>query len=157
MSSNFLRLVYLLRQCRYKEQELINLRGTGLDMLKEWDTVYDYAYYNDLGLPDKEPKYARPVLGGSQEYPYPRRGRTGRKPTKTYLNTEKRLFLLSLNIYVPRYERSNHVKFSDLLDYAVKSIGQMVVSQVFTDDGDRVGGGYVACGVAVVTMMARWW
>lgn len=110
----------------YREQELINLRGTGSGVLKEWDRVYDYAYYNDLGLPDKGPDYARPVLGGSKEYPYPRRGRTGRKPTKTDPNSEKRLFLLSLNIYVPRDERFSHVKFSDFLGYAAKSIGQVV-------------------------------
>ncbi|KAI7726004.1 hypothetical protein M8C21_020679, partial [Ambrosia artemisiifolia] len=114
----------------YRNQELINLRGTGSGMLKEWDRVYDYAYYNDLGEPDKGPDYARPVLGGSQEFPYPRRVRTGREPTKTDPNSEKRLFLLSLNIYVPRDERFNHIKFSDFLGYAAKSLGQVVRPEV---------------------------
>ncbi|XAR57207.1 Linoleate 9S-lipoxygenase [Bertholletia excelsa] len=114
----------------YREQELINLRGNRSGMLKEWDRVYDYAFYNDLGMPDKGPSYARPVLGGSKEYPYPRRARTGRPPTKTDPNTESRLPLLSLNIYVPRDEQFSPVKFSDFLAYALKSIGQVLVPEI---------------------------
>ncbi|KAH6816455.1 PLAT/LH2 domain-containing lipoxygenase family protein [Perilla frutescens var. frutescens] len=113
----------------YREQELKNLQGTGSGMLKEWDRVYDYAYYNDLGSPEKGEEYARPPLGGP-DYPYPRRARTGRRPNKTDPNTESRLFLLSLNMYVPRDERFNQVKFSDFIAYALKSLGQVLVPEI---------------------------
>ncbi|KAK3418573.1 hypothetical protein EUGRSUZ_H04498 [Eucalyptus grandis] len=112
---------------KYREEELVNLRGDGTGELQEWDRVYDYAYYNDLGDPDKGSKYARPVLGGSSEYPYPRRGRTGRPPTETDPNTESRLpLLMSLNTYVPRDERFGHLKMSDFLAYALKAVGQFL-------------------------------
>ncbi|KAF3454480.1 hypothetical protein FNV43_RR04927 [Rhamnella rubrinervis] len=113
--------------CKYREEELIHLRGDGTGELQEWDRVYDYALYNDLGNPDKGPKHVRPVLGGSTAYPYPRRGRTGRPPTNADPNSERRLMLLmSLNIYVPRDERFGHLKMSDFLAYALKSIGQFL-------------------------------
>lgn len=114
----------------YREDELVTLRGNGAGELEEWDRVYDYAYYNDLGDPDKGAKYVRPILGGSSEYPYPRRGRTGRPPTKTDPETESRLpLLLSLNIYVPRDERFGHLKMSDFLAYALKVIPQFLVPE----------------------------
>ncbi|KAJ0014666.1 hypothetical protein Pint_19858 [Pistacia integerrima] len=107
----------------YREQELLNVRGDGTGELQEWDRVYDCAYYDDLGDPDNDK--ARPVLGGSTEYPYPRRGRTGRPPAKTDPSSESRLpLLMSLNIYVPRDERFDHLKTSDILGYALKSISQ---------------------------------
>lgn len=110
---------------KYREEELEILRGSGQGKLEEWDRVYDYAYYNDLGDPDRGPDYARPVLGGSSEHPYPRRGRTGRPPTKTDPNTESRLpLLMGLDIYVPRDEKFGHLKLSDFLGYALKSLSQ---------------------------------
>ncbi|KAI3445331.1 hypothetical protein Pfo_001996 [Paulownia fortunei] len=114
----------------YRQEELVNLRGDGSGELEEWDRVYDYAYYNDLGDPDKGEDYARPVLGGSSEYPYPRRGRTGRPPTKTDPNSETRIpLLMSLNIYVPRDERFGHLKMSDFLAYGLKSIFQFLLPE----------------------------
>ncbi|XP_077254227.1 putative linoleate 9S-lipoxygenase 5 [Tasmannia lanceolata] len=112
---------------RYREDELVNLRGDGTGELKEWDRVYDYAVYNDLGAPDLRPSLARPVLGGSKEHPYPRRGRTGRRPTMKDPNSESRLPLLSLDIYVPRDERFGHVKMSDFLEYALKALVQTLL------------------------------
>ncbi|CAA0812289.1 Linoleate 9S-lipoxygenase 5- chloroplastic, partial [Striga hermonthica] len=113
----------------YRDEELVNLRGKGSGVLKEWDRVYDYAYYNDLGSPEKGKDYERPVLGGPQ-YPYPRRGRTGRPPNKKDPNTESRLFLLNLNFYVPRDDRFTQIKFSDFIAYALKSLGQVLIPEV---------------------------
>ncbi|KAE8677673.1 Linoleate 9S-lipoxygenase 5 [Hibiscus syriacus] len=119
---------------KYREEELMNIRGNGKGKgkgkLNEWDRVYDYDYYNDLAMPEKGRNFTRPVLGGSQEIPYPRRGRTGRKPHKKDPNTESRLSLLNLNIYVPRDEQFNMVKFSDFLAYALKSLFQVLVPEI---------------------------
>ncbi|KAG4210191.1 hypothetical protein ERO13_A02G031300v2 [Gossypium hirsutum] len=117
---------------KYREEELVNLRGNGKGKgkLNEWDRVYGYDYYNDLGMPERGVHFARPVLGGSPALPYPRRGRTGRKPHKKDPNTESRLSLLNSNIYVPRDERFNMVKFSDFLAYAFKSLFQVLVPEI---------------------------
>ncbi|XP_061338667.1 linoleate 9S-lipoxygenase 5-like [Gastrolobium bilobum] len=115
--------------CKLREEELAILRGKGVGKLNEWDRVYDYAYYNDLGTPDDGPEYARPVIGGSQ-FPYPRRGRTGRQHTKTDPKTESRLHLLNLNVYVPRDEQFGHVKFSDFIAYALKSVAQVLLPEI---------------------------
>lgn len=60
-----------------RKSELKSLRGDGTGERKEWDRIYDYDYYNNLGRPDKDQKHSRPILGGSESHPYPRRGRTG--------------------------------------------------------------------------------
>ncbi|CAB4285327.1 unnamed protein product [Prunus armeniaca] len=100
---------------KFREEELVNLRGDDDDKtreLQEWDRGQEYA---------------RPVLGGSSEFPYPRRGRTGRPPTETDPNTESQLkLIMSLNIYVPRDERFGPLKLSDLLAYGLKTIPQVL-------------------------------
>ncbi|XP_059652432.1 probable linoleate 9S-lipoxygenase 5 [Cornus florida] len=115
----------------YREEELLNLRGDGTGKLEEWDRVYDYAVYNDLGDPDKGSEYVRPILGGSTKYPYPRRGRTGRPKAKEDPEYESRLPLLkSLYIYVPRDERFSHIKMSDVVIYGLKSIVQFLLPEI---------------------------
>ncbi|KAM1038759.1 hypothetical protein ACFX15_032730 [Malus domestica] len=112
---------------KFREEELENLRGDNeIRELKEWDRVYGYAYYNNLGNPDKSQEYARPVLGGPIN-PYPRRGRTGRRPTKKDCDTESRLnFFMSMYVYVPRDEQFGSIKMSDLLAYTLKSVAQFL-------------------------------
>ncbi|KAF0913156.1 hypothetical protein E2562_020284 [Oryza meyeriana var. granulata] len=121
----------------YRQEELNILRGDGkIGPYEEHDRIYRYDYYNDLGQPDKKgSEQARPILGGSQERPYPRRGRTGRAPTETDPNTESRLPLLDLNIYVPRDERFGHLKMSDFLGYSLKAIieGVLPIIRTYVD------------------------
>ncbi|KAL1309121.1 linoleate 9S-lipoxygenase-like [Arachis ipaensis] len=87
-------------------------------------------FYNDLGNPDSNEKYARPVLGGST-LPYPRRGRTGRPPTNKDPKSEK----WSDFVYLPRDEAFGHLKSSDFLTYGLKSVAQDVMP-VLTDAFD---------------------
>nr|AAB60715.1 lipoxygenase [Hordeum vulgare subsp. vulgare] len=115
---------------QYRQDELNNLRGddtTG--EYKEADRVYRYDYYNDLGEPDND--NPRPVLGGTQELPYPRRCRTGRPPTETDPRSESRIpkykIKEALNIYVPRDERFGHLKLSDFLGYSLKAITEAIL------------------------------
>lgn len=112
----------------YRDEELLHLRGDDVTRkFEEWDRIYNYAYYNDLGNPDLSSNFARPILGGSEEYPYPRRGKTGREPTKTDPNSESRIpLIMSLDIYIPRDERFGHLKMSDFLAYGIKALVKSV-------------------------------
>ncbi|KAA0048007.1 linoleate 9S-lipoxygenase 6-like [Cucumis melo var. makuwa] len=111
---------------KYREEELLNLRGDGRGERKEWDRIYDYDVYNDIADPDASDKLVRPILGGP-EYPYPRRGRTGRPRTRRDPNSERRLqSVIGLNIYVPRDENFGHLKMGDFLGYALKALSASI-------------------------------
>ena len=66
----------------YRKNDLQQKRGDGTGEREADDRVYDYDVYNDLGNPDSNGDLARPVLGGNKQFPYPRRCRTGRPPSK---------------------------------------------------------------------------
>ncbi|KAK1297827.1 hypothetical protein QJS10_CPB14g00485 [Acorus calamus] len=105
-----------LKNLRTKELEI--LRGDGTGERKDYERIYDYDVYNDLGNPDQKEDLARPVLGG-KEHPYPRRCRTGRSHTKSDPLSESRT---ASNIYVPRDEAFTEVKFIDFSLDTVKSV-----------------------------------
>ncbi|XP_048424482.1 probable linoleate 9S-lipoxygenase 5 isoform X2 [Pyrus x bretschneideri] len=111
---------------KFREEELKNLRGDDDDEkreLQEWDRVYGYAYYDDLGKPYMGKEYARPTLGGSSDFPYPRRVRIGRQTTE---NASPMMLPVNIFVYVPRDERFGHLKTSDAIAYALKSVSRLV-------------------------------
>jgi lipoxygenase len=89
-----------------RKKELETLRGDGRGERMFFERVYDYDVYNDLGDPDRNVVHHRPVIGGSAEFPYPRRCRTGRPRTLLDPLTERR----DGHNYVPRDEWFSEVK-----------------------------------------------
>lgn len=72
----------------------MSVRGNGKGERELHERIYDYDIYNDLGSPDKGEDLERPVLG-TEERPYPRRCRTGRRPTLTGIYYTPMLFVPS--------------------------------------------------------------
>ncbi|KAL2488318.1 Linoleate 9S-lipoxygenase 5 [Forsythia ovata] len=108
-----------------RKEELIRLRGDGTGERKEWDRIYDYDYYNDLGNPDKGLEYIRPILGGSQSYPYPRRLRTGNHDFRT----ESRPESFNIDIYAPPDERFSPKKLSELISNVIQAAMRLVIPE----------------------------
>ncbi|KAK2648964.1 hypothetical protein Ddye_016453 [Dipteronia dyeriana] len=112
-----------------RQEELKILRGDGTEERKEWDRIYDYDYYNDLGNPDKGNEHKRPVLGGSETFPYPRRGRTGRPPSKKDPKTESRPEMINLDIYVPPDERFSPKKLSEFIGNSIQATAHFILPE----------------------------
>ncbi|CAL1354896.1 unnamed protein product [Linum trigynum] len=92
-----------------RREDLLSVRGNGKGERKMHDRIFDYDVYNDLGNPDSDQDLVRPVIGGSHEFPYPRRCRTGRPPTKTDELSESRIEKPH-PVYVPRDEAFEETK-----------------------------------------------
>ncbi|KAG0603020.1 hypothetical protein M758_10G059600 [Ceratodon purpureus] len=111
-----------------REKELQDHRGDGTGERKASDRIYDYDVYNDLGKPDEDPALERPNLGGNAEYPYPRRCRTGRPPSKFNPAYESRKGVATF--YIPRDECFERAKMSDFKADGMRSKGHALTSKV---------------------------
>ncbi|CAM0957202.1 unnamed protein product [Alopecurus aequalis] len=114
-----------------RDEELRSLRGNGRGERKDWERVYDYDYYNDLGNPDN-PEHVRPVMGGTRTHPYPRRCRTGRALSKTDEVTETRKHVINLDFYIPPDERFSPGKLAEVLTLGVQAVTHFVVPEMKT-------------------------
>ncbi|XP_010537560.1 PREDICTED: lipoxygenase 2, chloroplastic [Tarenaya hassleriana] len=112
-----------------RKSELENLQGVNRQEegeFKVFERIYDYDVYNDLGDPDEKPDNERPVLGGNQFLPYPRRCKTGRKRCESDRNTEKRYG----SFYVPRDEEFRPVKEAAFAGNAVLAVLPSIFPQI---------------------------
>ncbi|KAF3454487.1 hypothetical protein FNV43_RR04934 [Rhamnella rubrinervis] len=96
--------------------------------LQEWDRVYDYAYYNDLGNPDRGPKHVRPVLGGSSQFLKPELEAVFDKTPNEFDSFEHVLKL---------YERGIELPVS-LLENIRENIPGEILREIFRTDGERL-------------------
>ncbi|XVF32054.1 hypothetical protein REPUB_Repub17cG0048800 [Reevesia pubescens] len=122
----FANTCYLPRQTpaglvELRKEELQTLRGDGTGERQEWDRIYDYDVYDDLGNPEKGPDHVRPVLGGSDSHPYPRRIRTGRPATKNET--------INLGTYVPPDERCSTKKLSEFIANAIQASAHFLLPE----------------------------
>ncbi|KAL7201185.1 hypothetical protein ACSBR1_032983 [Camellia fascicularis] len=118
-----------------RKEELTSLRGDGTGERKEWERIYDYDYYNDLGNPNKRSHHMRPILGGSKTYPYPRRCRTGRPGHNQDNQTET----IKLDVYVPPDERLSPKKLSEFISNSIQAALHFVLPEAKSLFGKESG------------------
>ncbi|KAK4492162.1 hypothetical protein RD792_002959 [Penstemon davidsonii] len=111
----------------FRKEELKRLRGDGTEEKNEWDQIYDYDYYNDLGNPDKGQEYERPILGGSKMYPYPRRLKTG-LPSSSH-ETRSPGGWFNIDFYVPPDECFSQKKMSEFMLNIIRAAMQFVIPE----------------------------
>ncbi|GLJ23660.1 hypothetical protein SUGI_0448050 [Cryptomeria japonica] len=111
---------------KWRREKLSILKGDGTGKREKWDRIYDYDVYNDLGDPDND---QRTTLGGSLDFPYPRRCRTGRNRIR--INGMLGSILpesFSSGFYIPADQRLPHASRSDFLAHSLKALGRKYVT-----------------------------
>ncbi|OEL21847.1 Linoleate 9S-lipoxygenase 2 [Dichanthelium oligosanthes] len=83
-----------------REEELRSLQGNGRGERKDWERVYDYDYYNDLGNPDKDDH-----------------------------DRKTRKHMINLDFYIPPDERFNPTKLAEVLTLAVQAVTHFVIPE----------------------------
>lgn len=114
---------------KIRKDELLCLRGNGEGERQYAERIYEYAVYNDLCDLDADVNLIRPILGGSNEYPCPRRQRTGRKLTKADAAYESHMNGYN-KTYVPRDEKFSPLKKQLFMSAGMKSFGHSIISDI---------------------------
>ncbi|XP_057841008.2 linoleate 9S-lipoxygenase isoform X2 [Cryptomeria japonica] len=108
---------------KFRELELISLRGNGTGERKVYDLIYDYDVYNDIQGSETDPDVRREVLGGSQDFPYPRRCRTGRPRVKNAPQFETR----ASSNFLPPDERFPYRDFADFGTHILTAVANAII------------------------------
>lgn len=99
------------------------MRGDGTaGRIREWHRAYDYDFYNDLEGPQRG---ERPILGGSVNYPYPRRGKTG----EPHIHSENVKGMFKIDSCIPPDERFSPQKLLEFVKKVIQATLHFVVSQ----------------------------
>ncbi|BDA49833.1 Lipoxygenase 2.3, chloroplastic [Coccomyxa sp. Obi] len=131
--------------------ELLSIQGRNPDgshtvesrhQRKGPDRIYDYQTYNDLGDAVRSPDLERPNLGGSEEFPFPRRMRTGRPEVNGYeLRLPKQQLGFPIQLpWMPYDEQFNKTKtFGFVGDELRAGINQIPskIGSLFHNLGDK--------------------
>ncbi|XP_030547739.2 linoleate 9S-lipoxygenase 6-like isoform X1 [Rhodamnia argentea] len=112
-----------------RREELHSVRGDGTGERKEWERIYEYDHYGDLGNADQGHDHARPILGGNQAHPYPRRIRTGRTCSNNDPKTKSQPKTIDLDIFVPPDEQLHPKKLLELLSNSIQSAVHFIVPE----------------------------
>ncbi|XP_057844155.2 linoleate 9S-lipoxygenase 6-like [Cryptomeria japonica] len=123
----------------WRGEELVKMRGNGTGKREPWDRIYDYDVYNDLGDLENGKNLERTILGGSADFPYPRRCRTGRNRLRINHAYESRKqewklsALISPGFYIPADEKFPQASLSDFRAHFFKAFSKKFISDLVTN------------------------